>query len=287
MPYTAEITRKSPSCLLFLIDQSGSMDEAFGADPNTKKADALASAMNKLLLNIITACTRSSGVNDYFDIGIIGYTTDDNGVPVVGSVLQQALAGRDLVPVLALNDNPLRIEDRKKRESDGAGGIIEVNIKMPVWVEPTASYGTPMVAALQYAHTVLQQWVASHPDSFPPIVVHITDGESTDGDPVPYGMQLTSLATTDGNVLLFNCHLASRQDYPVIFPGAADALPQGSDEASQLFSMSSVLPPSFAANAAGLGYQMAADARAFVFNADIVMLVDFMDIGTRSAQLLK
>ena len=39
-------------------------------------------------------------------------------------------------------------------------------------------------------------------------MVHITDGESQDGNPIPYADALKSLATEDGNVLLFNCHLS-------------------------------------------------------------------------------
>ena len=46
MPYTAEISRTNPSCFLFLIDQSGSMQEPFGtsdgASGGKTKAESLA-----------------------------------------------------------------------------------------------------------------------------------------------------------------------------------------------------------------------------------------------------
>jgi hypothetical protein len=40
-----------------------------------------------------------------------------------------------------------------------------------------------MCGALGQAQTVVQSWLSQHPDCFPPVVIHITDGESTDGDP--------------------------------------------------------------------------------------------------------
>ena len=49
MPYQAEISRANPSCFLFLIDQSGSMEDPFaGSDSKRRKADLLADAINRL-----------------------------------------------------------------------------------------------------------------------------------------------------------------------------------------------------------------------------------------------
>ena len=38
---------------------------------------------------------------------------------------------------------PARVEERIKKSDDGAGGILEQKIRMPVWFEPTAEGGTP------------------------------------------------------------------------------------------------------------------------------------------------
>ena len=37
MPYTAEVSRTNPSCLIFLIDQSASMEDSFGGGESTRK----------------------------------------------------------------------------------------------------------------------------------------------------------------------------------------------------------------------------------------------------------
>ena len=115
--------------------------------------------------------------------------------------------------------NPARIDTRTQYLPDEeTGEILQVPCEVPVWVDPRAEGGTPMCHMLYLAHQVLADWIAQHPRSFPPIVVHITDGESQDGNPIPYADALKALATEDGNVLLFNCHLSMTAADPFMFP---------------------------------------------------------------------
>ena len=100
--------------------------------------------------------------------------------------------------------------------------------------------GTPMCAAFNYVYNIAASWCASHPGSFPPMVIHLTDGESTDGDPVPFADALKSLSTEDGELLLFNCHISESQANPVVFPNSEHIL--GDELAKVLFRMSSELP---------------------------------------------
>ena len=119
---------------------------------------------------------------------------------------------------------------------------------------------------------------------FPPIVVNITDGEATDGDPLRYAQALRSFATDDGEVLLFNVHLSAADEPPVTLPDALAELPPD-DYARQLFQMSSVLPFSMRAAAEQEGFAVSLDTRGFVFNADPAALVRFLEIGTRPSNL--
>ena len=43
--------------------------------------------------------------------------------------------------------------------------------------------GEAMCQAFARAHSILRGWLGQHAASFPPIVINITDGEATDGDP--------------------------------------------------------------------------------------------------------
>ena len=53
--------------------------------------------------------------------------------------------------------------------------------------------------------------------------------------------------------------------------------------AQLLFRMSSVLPPKLQAAAKAEGFIATPNSRGFVFNADLVAIVRFLDIGTRVA----
>lgn len=83
-------------------------------------------------------------------------------------------------------------------------------------------------------------------NSFPPVVLHVTDGESQT-DPGPEAQQLTSLFTSDGNVLLINAYIGTvtrltyrgNEDF-VGFVTASDVGPN--EDNLRLFRMSSVIP---------------------------------------------
>ncbi len=280
MPYKAEISRKNPGCFLFLLDQSGSMEDPFGGgEPGRKKADELATIINKLIHNLSIRCAKSDSIYDYFHVGVLGYGKDTEVRPA----LEGALAGRAVVPMSELADNPLRIEDRVKKADDGAGGLVEQTVKFPVWFDAQWAGGTPMCAALRAAAEVVQGWVAEHPKGFPPIVINITDGEATDGDPRGDAEALSSLGTDDGATLLFNVHLSSAAGAPVELPSRPDALPD--EFARLLFDLSSPLTPFMIGRAREVGMAVEEGARGFVFNAQPVQVIQFLDIGTRPANL--
>lgn len=278
MAYTAEISRSNPSCFLFLIDQSGSMDDPFGGGESTrKKADGVADAINRLLQNLVIKCAKSEGVRDYYHVGVVGYGSS------VGPAFGGSLAGQELVPVSQIADNPARIEERTKKVDDGAGGLVDQTVKFPIWFDAVAHGGTPMCEALTRARDILSGWLGAHPSCFPPIVINITDGESTDGDPTNAAETVRGLAGDDGNVLLFNAHLSSHRAAPIEFPDGETDLPD--QYAKLLFRLSSALPPYMRTVAQQEGYTASDGARGFVFNADLISVIRFLDIGTRPSNL--
>lgn len=273
MSYSAEISRTNPTCFIFLVDQSSSMKEPFAGQPGKQKAEGVADAINRLLQNLVLKCAKSEGIRDYFHIGLIGYGGQ------VDSALGGDLAGQTLVPVSALASKPLRVEQRTRKVDDGAGGLLEQSFKFPVWFEPRASGKTPMCAALTLARNYGEGFLNRYPGCYPPLVINITDGLSTDGDPVPDAKALCELASSDGHVLLFNAHVSSNPAYPVQFPASEEGLPD--NFARLLFRMSSALPPRLLEAAQAEGFPAAPGTRGFVFNADLVSVIRFLDIGTR------
>ncbi|WP_395140375.1 VWA domain-containing protein [Armatimonas sp.] len=277
MPYTAEISRAKPTAFCFLIDQSGSMDDPYGMDSGKRKCDAVADAVNRLIATLVLRCAKGEDVRDYFQIAVIGY----GGAVRTGFGGQ--LAGRQFVPISEVADNPLRVETRARKEDDGTGGLIERQVRFPVWFEPMANGNTPMVAAVEEAHQIVKAWTELYPLSYPPSIINISDGEPTDGSPRPAADKLKSLGTNDGKALLFNIHLSGVAKRPVEFPDTQLGLPD--EYAQMLFEISSVLPPKLRDEARREGFTTTESSRGFAFNADLRSLVQFLDIGTRTADL--
>jgi hypothetical protein len=279
--YSKSVERAFPGCIIFAVDQSFSMTDSFAGSPKSK-IDLVSTAINRFIADLISNCEKGEDKpRHYFDVAVIGYTTDKSGVPIVGPVFQGALSGRDLVSVVDLYENPLEVERRKKQQDDGAGGLIEVEVNFPVWYRPPAKEhmaGTAMCTALQRCQQIAQDWAMRCPGSFPPVVIHLTDGESTDGNPEPYADALKSVATQDGNLLLFNCHLSSSTADPVMFPNSEQIL--ADDYAKSLFRMSSALPDKMLQMAEVKGLSASPGAKGMVFNADSTKMLLLISVGT-------
>ena len=179
--------------------------------------------------------------------------------------------------------NPLRIDMKTKRVSDGAGGLVEQNIKFPVWFDPRSSGGTPMCEALKKVAAVLVDWCNAHEKSYPPTVIHVTDGASGDGDPETIAQQLQQISTSDGQCLLFNLHIDTTEGADVIFSSSESVLPDANSK--MLFRCSSPLPPHLIKPAQDKGYTVSAESKFFGYRAGVEGIVDFFDIGTRASEL--
>src|SRR5215207_1455159 len=272
MAYKAQITRANPTPIVFLLDQSGSMADPFGGEGSGRKADFVANAVNHALHDLVIRCTKTEEVRDYYHVAVVGYGRQ------VGVGLGGALAGMTVAPVSAVADNPARIESGYRRVPDGVGGYVETPVRYPVWVHAHAEGGTPMCRALGRAREVIEGWLGRHPRGFPPTVLHLTDGESSDGDPTQIGKQIMSLGTDDGAVLLFNCHISTRRSSTVEYPVDEGSLPDGFERS--LFQISGRLASNFLAAAAQLGVNATEGSRGFVFSGDPSSIVQFYEIGT-------
>ena len=273
MPYSAEISRSNPTCFLFLIDQSKSMLGPIGGGEGKKKADAVADSLNRLIYTLVLRCVWGQAVLDRFHVGVLGYGRQI--VPALGG----PLAGRGLVPISELARCPLRVEQRVNLVDDGRGGQVEQTVKFPVWFEPAGDGKTPMSKCFERAGQIISSFLIEHPSCYPPLVINLTDGEATDGNPEGAAQNLRELASEDGSVLLFNAHISSRAERAIEFPDQETGLPD--DFARRLFRMSSRLPPPMQNSARQAGLTVIPDSRGFVFNADLASVVRFLDIGTR------
>jgi hypothetical protein len=233
--------------------------------------------LNKTLYQLVIRCTRADGVRNYFEVGVISYGDS------VRSGFAGALAGKILHPLSDIEANPVRIEERVKRVPDGAGGLVDQPTKFPVWFDPTSSGGTPMTAAMRTAAEAIGEWCDAHMTSYPPTIIHVTDGASTDGDPSEIATALKQMSTGDGESLLFNLHISATGGQPVVFPSSDGGL----DEYGRLlFRMSSAFPGHLVGVARDKGYDsVSSESRFFGYKTGYEAIVDFFDIGTRASNL--
>jgi hypothetical protein len=245
------------------------------------KSEALADVINRMLQQLVIKCAKSEGIRDYYHVGVVGY-----GANGVKPAFTGNLTGKNLVPISEIADNPARIEERTKRTPDGAGGLVDTSVKFPIWFDPTANGGTPMTEAFRQANGIISTWLNSNPNCFPPVVIHITDGGSTDGDPTEEMKKLTEQTSNDGNVILFNLHTHARGTNSISFPGADTVLPD--QYAEMLFNGASLLP-NFMRDVAAqeFGINLSDGAKAFVLNGDIDLIITAIEIGTRPSLQLR
>jgi hypothetical protein len=274
MSYQAEISRASPTAIMMVMDQSTSMSQRLKGGQS--KAAFLADVLNKTLYTIITSCSKSDGVRDYFHVGVVAYGGEDVRNGFLGE-----LNGDALHAVSRLAEAPLRVESRTRKVAGPNGDVAEQAVRFPIWFEPRSRGKTSMCAGLKLAMEILEQWCDAHPSAFPPTVLHVTDGHPSDGNPEPIADQLKSISTDDGGCLLFNLHVDVGEGNSLIFPNDERVLKDRFGKA--LFRMSSLLPPHALEGAARKGYDVRPGARGFVFNAGIEAMADFFDIGTRPA----
>ncbi len=269
--YTQTWSGTRPGCLIFLLDQSGSMADPFGvaqAGAGRRKCDMVATVLNGFLNELIVTNTvaqkdGTTEVRPRAEVAVIGY----EGISVE-PVLEGPLEGRTFVSLPELQMNPLDIERRKRKEIDDTGQEIEIMVPFPVWVKPKAGGGTPMRAALRMARHLAQQWATEHPDNYPPVIVNVTDGVASDGEPEEVAEEIAQITTSDGQALLFNVHITDINSAPVAYPASSRELPNDK-YAQRLFKMSSLIPETSRDLLQSLlGRSVLPEARGLIFNGD-------------------
>ena len=268
----------TPGLLIILLDQSGSMLETY--EGNESRTVVASRVVNKAIENIIDKNFHGEAPKNRCFISVIGY---NHNVKELCSGWLQDLAA-----------NPIRYENLKKKTPDGTGGIIEVDVKQPVWVEPIDSDGaTNMHGAFKLAKQLVERWIADHANGPAPVIINISDG-------VPYydrkdirecmqettalAKEIMNISNADGNVLIFNAQIDNNGGGSVVFPNNRDNIVQ--EEAKFLFDITSEVPDteSYRNAAAKNELRVEAGTRGCIYNADAVQLIQLIDFGSTKGQ---
>ncbi|OWY19430.1 hypothetical protein C7N43_38580 [Sphingobacteriales bacterium UPWRP_1] len=278
--YSAKIRRDQPTALVFLIDQSGSMSGGSlvinGVTMN--KAHAAALIINTALDELLKKSTKDKELRNYIDFAIIGYGKEGTA----SMAWTGKLSGKTWVTTEELGEHANKTTISHKVVFPD-GSFEEETRQVKSWFNPVSSGNTPMLSAIRLATDLINQWIGSHPSSYPPVVINITDGEATDAKPpqlLEAAEKLKQLRTNDGKVLFLNCNLSSAAGASVIFPSDKAELPQN-NYAHLLFDMSSVMPEKYRVEIEQAKKTVSgANYKGMTFNADGSLLVQFITIGS-------
>ena len=261
--YRRRISTTNPGCIVILLDQSESMSRDYGGQ---RKDVAAADAVNKVLWEILEASQDGAEYHDRCDVGVIGYGLSVG--PIVGGKISRIRQQAEEITVAETQADGTDFELTKLR-----------------WVEPKAENTTPMAKAFNQAYDLIHPWSKINLDSFPPIVINITDGMPNDlqhgGDgkeTQAAAQRLLKLATKYGTTLVFNAHIGEDATQEIILPNDEALL---SDKyAKYLFQFSSEIPQPLFEFAVEAGFNPQIGARGMVYNAAAETLIKLLDFGS-------
>ena len=225
MPYEQKISREKPGLIGFILDDSGSMEDCLAgtSDPKFKWVERYSGI---ILQELLARCSDIKGdevvIKPRYYLIVIKYGSQPELWGTPGMDIQAA------VELFSKSGNSL-----------GLGGYLS---------------GTDTEAAFEQMLGHLEEALAGERfrDSFPPLIYHLSDGESrTDATAVAERMK--QLSTSDGNALVVNAyigtHTSLRYQQPEDFPGYLEVCEVGpSQDNARLFAMSSEVPATIEAN---------------------------------------
>ena len=279
-PYTAQVTRDTPTAFIFLVDQSISMNRStllYGE--SLTLSEAVARIVNRSIEELVNRCIKGSEVRRYFDIAVIGYGDEAQ------SAWQGKLAGRDFVTPEELRQSPYKTITAREEKRTRRGVEIK-EVQRTQWLEAKhQGKQTRLDKAVRYAQGLLEQWCADHSGKvcYPPTVINITDGEYnavSHEEMLQIAGELKSIETLDGNTLFFNIHISPTTLQTTSFPEEQTGI---EPLAQRLYALSSLLPERYNQS---ISLLMGTDAsstkrkRGLVVNADMATLIKTIEIGT-------
>lgn len=278
MSHNKQWSSATPGLLIFLIDQSGSMLLPFKDSTDTRTVFATR-VVNRVIDSIIQKNYNGDHAKDRCFIVAIGYS--------VGA--KELCSGF----LSSLDESPKRMETVKKKISDGAGGLVEIDKTMPIWVDPIDKDGwTDMAAAFKMAKQIIEEWVKDKPESPAPVIINVSDGvpyynhkssQECAQETAAIAQEIMNIKTSDGDVLIFNAEIGEGSTQ-IILPNSVEEVQAGGEGAKFLYEISSVIPEGYKGAAVKNGLELKDGSKGAVFAADAENLIKLIDFGSSKGQ---
>lgn len=259
--YELQWGTKTPGCIVFLIDQSGSMC----VDDNDKK---VVMAIQKALFEMVAACIQGDKVKPRFQVSLIGY-----------------------------GDDVKEIWSGWNHDETFVQKLFDAQDANTSFIQPVSNGGTPMADAFRMAKTTIQDCIKDFEEQknlkklngIPaPIVINVTDGYPDDEyEARQAAKDLLGINTDDGDLLLFNMHITNNGGKSSQFPKEKSEL-DGSKEANFLFDISSVLDDKMVKNAFANGFErVKLGSKGMIANASGPEIAKFISFGSSVSTVSK
>jgi hypothetical protein len=180
------------------------------------------------------------------------------------------------------------MEPVTKKVPDGAGGLVDQNDELPIFLEPLFNGLTPMASAMEFVQELIKGWIQKKPDNPAPVIINISDGMPYNGNQanpeeerdntIKAAIDLMNISTNDGYPLLFNVHISASGN-AITFPESESEL-QNNEMAQLLFKISSKVPDAYKEAASKLQLNVKQNSKGFIANADPVTLIKFINFGS-------
>lgn len=235
--YSKEINSTSPSALFFIISQSSHIGKLIDYQgEKTTKSKIVSDTINEILYALLLN-NNSENLKSKFDISIIGY--NDYGYLCLP---QSKGSWINMDKLLDSSNDTTKI--KKIIKTRNGGKILEKEV--PVWIKPKSNLGAELGSALKYCYSIVKSWIEKHPDSYPPLVIHITDSGYTDQDHsrvISLANDIKNLSTTNGNTVLINLIFEDlKNSTKTIFPSVSKGNDRLNAFIDAYYEMSSYLP---------------------------------------------
>ena len=265
-------TVRHPGFLIFMIDQSHSMQDVYSEEGT--KADFTAKVINRTIYELINMNLDGETIKDRMKIAAVGYGGQG------GDSVQIMRVGM----LSSYANHPLQINKTKQKVVNGDLVLTEIEVEQPVYINSLAKGSTAMGKAFQLVRKELINESKQQEQNYSDIIViNISDGS-------PWSHELKfkerDLALEEAQslmrngTLIYNAHIGN--GYPkMVCPDHINS--SDGRQAKFLFDISSEIPQCYLNTARKFELYLSDGARGFVSNASPDVLIKFINFGSSGA----
>jgi len=156
------------------------------------------------------------------------------------------------------------------------------------WIDTDPELGgqTKMCGALESSVDMIDKWIPNNQESFPPVVLCVTDGQATDcesGEKL-YEIcdKIKAYKTDNGNALIGCLHVTSDEINPILFPTSEQFVIENCKDpfAPFLFNMASTIPDELVERAQKYNLPIKKGSKFFVYGSNFDSAANFFRFGT-------